>query len=226
MTLYLSIRTRAKREACFKEYAVITYVFIRSNLKPSGVWLSTTATRRWSQTRDGDVHHVAYCTGHKQLFSHIFTCVMRTLRLLTKNRCFLPPTNEVWGKVICLQVCVCPQGECYPSMHCRWYPSMPCSRSPGGSPGPHPRGKWRGIWSRPTAKGEIEGGIWFRPTAKGEIEGDLVWGGACSRGCLVKTPPRTATDAGCTHPTGMHSFLIYMHFGWVEITLGFWIHTG
>ena len=23
---------------------------------------------------------------------------------------FLPPTNEVWGKVICLQVCVCPQG--------------------------------------------------------------------------------------------------------------------
>ena len=23
---------------------------------------------------------------------------------------FLPPANEVWGKVICLQVCVCPQG--------------------------------------------------------------------------------------------------------------------
>ena len=22
----------------------------------------------------------------------------------------LPPANEVWGKVICLQVCVCPQG--------------------------------------------------------------------------------------------------------------------
>ena len=45
-------------------------------------------------------------------------------------------------------------GGCYPNMHCRWYPSMPCSRSPGGwypsmpcrwytrstpggSPGPH-----------------------------------------------------------------------------------------
>ena len=23
-------------------------------------------------------------------------------------------------------------GGCYPSMLCRWYPSMPCSRSPGG----------------------------------------------------------------------------------------------
>ena len=25
----------------------------------------------------------------------------------------------------------------------------------GGSPGPHPRGKFRGIWSRPTPKGEV-----------------------------------------------------------------------
>ena len=24
------------------------------------------------------------------------------------------------------------RGGCYPSMHCRWYPSMPCSRSLGG----------------------------------------------------------------------------------------------
>ena len=23
----------------------------------------------------------------------------------------LPPANEVWGKVICVQACVCPQGE-------------------------------------------------------------------------------------------------------------------
>ena len=49
------------------------------------------------------------------------------------------------------------------------------------------------------------GGIWF-------------WGGAWSRGgawsgglvlggCLVETPP-TATAAGGTHPTGMHSCLI------------------
>ena len=67
----------------------------------------------------------------------------------------LPPANEVWGKVICLQVCVCPQGGA-------------CSRGvvlsrglPGlGRPGPG--------------------------------------------GCLVETP-QTATAAGGTHPTGMHS---------------------
>ena len=110
---------------------------------------------------------------------------------------YLPPANEVWGKVICLQVCVCPQGGCcpsmhskwypsmpcsrsggggYPSMHCRWYTSMPCSRSWGGGgsgpgPGPQPRGKLRGVWS---------GGVPGRGVC-------LFQGGACSRGCLVET---------------------------------------
>ena len=37
-------------------------------------------------------------------------------------------------------------------------------------PGPPPRGKLRGIRSRPTPKGEVEG-IRSRPTPKGEIEG-------------------------------------------------------
>ena len=48
--------------------------------------------------------------------------------------------------------------------------------------------------------------------------GCLVWGGSapggvyapggtCSGGCLVETP-RTATAAGGTHPTGMHSCLV------------------
>ena len=72
-----------------------------------------------------------------------------------------------------------------------------CSRR---CPGPHPRGNLRGIWSRPTPKGEVEGdlvqahtkggfwdgsgpvpdqkgklrGIWSRPTPKGEVEGNLV----------------------------------------------------
>ena len=84
----------------------------------------------------------------------------------------LPSANEVWDKVICLQVCVCPQGDCYPSMHCRWYPACLAAGLQGGlqahtqggsgggsCPGPHPRGKWRGIWSRPTAKGEVEGDL-------------------------------------------------------------------
>ena len=114
-----------------------------------------------------------------------------------------------------LQVCVCPrQRGCYPSMHCRWYPSMPCSRSPGwwypsmpcsflahtqggslggsgqgglqahtqgrswggSGPGPQPRGKLRGIWSRPTPKGEVERDLARGVPAPGGV------GGACSRG--------------------------------------------
>ena len=68
----------------------------------------------------------------------------------------LPPANEVWGKLICLQVCVSPQG-----------------------------GAWSGdAWSR---------GV---PGPRGR---------SGPRGCLVETPPM-ATDAGGTHPTGMHSF--------------------
>ena len=35
--------------------------------------------------------------------------------------------------------------------------------------------------------------------------GCLVLGGSGPGGCLVETPPRTATAAGGTHPTGMHS---------------------
>ena len=42
--------------------------------------------------------------------------------------------------------------------------------SAGGSSGPHPRGKLRGICSRPTLNGKLRG-IWSRPTPKGEVEG-------------------------------------------------------
>ena len=46
----------------------------------------------------------------------------------------LPPANKVWGKVIFLHlflilftgVCGGGCGVGYPSIHCRWYPSMPC----------------------------------------------------------------------------------------------------
>ena len=66
-----------------------------------------------------------------------------------------------------------------------WYPSMPCR-----FPGPHSRGKFKGIWlgggsPGPHTKGKLGGspgphtrgklrGIWSRPTAKGEVQGDLV----------------------------------------------------
>ena len=88
-----------------------------------------------------------------------------------KEKMLLPPANEVWGKVICLQVCVCPRGGA-------WFQGVP---GPGGVPA------------------------------------SSCGGGACSRGvwpgeCLGETPPRsrhpqTATAAGGTHPTGMHSCL-------------------
>ena len=66
----------------------------------------------------------------------------------------LPPANEVWGKVICLQLCVCPQGG-VPAL------GGVCSRGSG------------------------PGGTWWR------------------------TPTPTATAAGGTHPTGMHSYIYF-----------------
>ena len=37
--------------------------------------------------------------------------ILPSLHIVKSNKPYLPPANEVWGKVICLQVCVCPQGE-------------------------------------------------------------------------------------------------------------------
>ena len=51
------------------------------------------------------------------------------------------------------------------------YPSMPCR-----CPGPHPGGKFRGIWP--------DGGV-CRPTPKGEVEGDLAGGCLLPGGCLL-----------------------------------------
>ena len=75
----------------------------------------------------------------------------------------------------------CPQGwGCYPRIHCRWYPSMPCSR------GVHAQG----------------GGC-----SQGCL---LWWGGGSAPRGRCETPPRkqTATVADGTHPTGMHSCFI------------------
>ena len=87
--------------------------------------------------------------------------VKHSLRLHREKS--LPPANEVWGKVICLQACVCPQ----------WGGVV---HGPGG-----------GAWS-----------CWVHGPG-----GVMVYGPG---GCLVETfPPTTATAAGSTHPTGMHS---------------------
>ena len=132
--------------------------------------------------------------------------------ICTKLRRLLPPSNEVGGKVICLQVCVCPQGGCYlsmycrwypsmpcsrspgggvcyPSMHCRWYPSKPCSRSPGGSPGPHPWGYGPG--GGLVLGGPGPGGVLLVNGGCQVLGGCLLRGvPAPERGCLVETPWR------------------------------------
>ena len=135
-----------------------------------------------------------------------------------------------------LQVYVCPRGGGLPQCMlgdppARVTPPPLPGRHP--PPGPHPRGKLRGIRSRPTPKGEIEGdqiqahtqggnsggsdpgphprgkfrGIRSRPTSKGEIQGDQVQaniqGGNSGR--LGPTPPPMTTAAGGMHHTGMHS---------------------
>ena len=92
----------------------------------------------------------------------------------------LQPANEVWGKVICLQVCVSPQG---------WVPA-------------------RGGGGVPALEGcLLLGGV---PAPGGAYSwGGACPGKGCLllEGCLVVTPPM-ATAAGGTHPTGMHSRLL------------------
>ena len=46
------------------------------------------------------------------------------------------------------------------------------------------------------------------PGGGGCLVPDGVWS---HRGCLVETPPRMATAAGGTHPTGIHSFSQTVH---------------
>ena len=77
---------------------------------------------------------------------------------------FLPPTNEVRGKVICLQVCICPQGGCLvrgwgvPAPKGVW--SGACACSGGGCL------LWGEVWSGGGAcsqGGLLRGGPWWGP---------------------------------------------------------------
>ena len=75
---------------------------------------------------------------------------------------------------------------------------MPCSRS------------WGGV-SRPTPKGKVEGDL-VQAHSQGEVEGGLPGGGCLVPGGAWWRPPQTATAAGGTHPTGMHSCLYLIYF--------------
>ena len=110
---------------------------------------------------------------------------------------YLPPANEVWGKVICLQACVCPQGGCL--VRGVLAPEGACSQ--------------RGLVWVDACSGGVPGVggclVWGVPGLGG------AWSGGCllPGGCLVETGTATAADG--THPTGMHSCLT-LKFAWRE----------
>ena len=110
----------------------------------------------------------------------------------------LLPANGVWGKVICLQACVCPQGGCLlPEAVCSRRCMVPGVSAPGGCM--VPEGclllwgggvcSWGCAWSW----------VVSAPRGRGMVS-------APGGGCLVETP-LMATAAGGMHPTGMHSCL-------------------
>ena len=126
---------------------------------------------------------------------------------------FLPPANEVFEGYVFTRVChsVHRRG-CYPIMHCRWYPSMPCSRSGGGGI-PTCLAAGLGVVvsqhalqaSRPTSRGELRGSGrgGLQTTPEGEVEG--IWPGGSPgphpRGvCLLQGGLLPGVCVWRTHP--------------------------
>ena len=109
------------------------------------------------------------------------TYISQTLFVLAVVHSLLPPTNEVWGKVIFLHLFVI-----------LFTGGGVCLVQGGllrGVPGP---GGGCLAWSR---RG---------PWSRGRVPGLVPEGCLAPGGCLVETP-RMATAAGGTHSTGMHS---------------------
>ena len=91
-----------------------------------------------------------------------------------------------------------------------WYPSMPCSRSLGGGiPAclaglqAHTQGEVEGVWSLGGSPGphpgrRLRGLAWGRGVSRPKPSGGIP---ACTE---AETPPM-ATAVGAMHPTGMHS---------------------
>ena len=111
----------------------------------------------------------------------------------TKKSVFLPPENEVWGKIIFSEACV------KNSVHRRGclLRGLLC----GGAC----------YWGGGLLLGYLlRGGLlWGVPALGGGVP--ALEGGLLPGGC--RDPPMMATAAGSTHPTGMHSFLhVYLHY--------------
>ena len=116
---------------------------------------------------------------------------------------FLPPANEVWGKVISLQACVCPQGGVPDQVHLP--PGTP--PSPGTRYTPqdqvHPPGPGTPPRSRYTPQVQVH------PPGPGTPHRAQVHPPA------TEHAGRSGQRAGGTHPTGMQSCL------WHFVTLAF-----
>ena len=117
-------------------------------------------SRGWGHVWFFQVFRVQWDTVNERAVHILLECIL-------VGGLFLPPENEVWGKVICLQVCACPQAGAWSRRE-----GIP---SPGGGGIPGPGGC--------LVLGCVPGprGAWFRM-------GCLVPGG-----CLVETP----TDGYC-----------------------------
>ena len=93
-------------------------------------------------------------------------------------------------------------GVCYPSIHCRWYPSMPYSGVVCSQGGVY-------SWGVLLPGGLLPWGL-LREGACSSGECLLQWGvpalgGVPARGVWRPPQKQTATVANSTHPTGMHS---------------------
>ena len=127
--------------------------------------------------------------------THSVVCIIDTML-----GSFLPPANSVWGKVICLQACVCQQGGVPDQVHPREQ-TAPRNTNPREQtpPGADTNPKTRYIPPRPgTPPGS-------RRPPKTRYPPDQVHPSP-----RPGTPPKTrytptTTAAGGTHPTGMHS---------------------
>ena len=103
----------------------------------------------------------------------------REMNLNNKFQHYYRPQTKFAKVMFYTCLSFCPRGG-------GWYPSKPCS-----SPGPHPGGRLRGLAGG--SPGPHSGG----PHPGGSP-------GLHPEGCI---PAQTATAAGGTHPTGMHSCL-------------------
>ena len=90
-------------------------------------------------------------------FSYFITARKLSLRRLCFYTCL-----SVILFTFCVILCLLPGGA--------WSQGVSASGgvpAPGGPTGPHPRGKLRGIWSRPTCKGAFEGDLVQAHTQEG-----------------------------------------------------------